>query len=83
MEIVEPKADNFFATAAGVCVYVQVGRRAVRVQFSSSSAPAAIDGQDEAGTREAIAVATRVFEAHRRRLLPLFDSIARELAERA
>lgn len=83
MDIVEPKPDSFFATAAGVCVYVQVGRRAVRVQFASSTAPAAIDGYHEPGTREAIAVATKAFEAHKRRILPLFDCIARELAERS
>lgn len=83
MELVEPKADDFFATAGGVCVYVKLGRRAVRVQFASPNAPAAIDGDDQAAPQEAVAVATRAFQANKHRLLPLFDHIAHELAARA
>jgi hypothetical protein len=84
MDLVEPKADDFFATARGVCVYINVGRRsAVRVQFVSPDAPAAIDGDDQTGEQEAVAVATRAFEAHKHRLVPLFERIAHELAARS
>lgn len=83
MELVEPKADDFFATAAGVCVYVNIGRRVVRVRFASQDAPAVVDDDDQSAAQDALAVATRVFETHKRRLVPLFDRIAEELAARS
>ncbi|HVY29857.1 MAG TPA: hypothetical protein VHB79_25030 [Polyangiaceae bacterium] len=82
MEVVAPKAGDFFAASNGVSVYVNVGRHAVRVHFASAESPAEVDGEPDADTEKAVRAAARAFHAYRRRLLPLFDRIARELATR-
>jgi hypothetical protein len=82
MTIVEPTADAFFATATGVCVYVNVGRRAIRVQFESPDSPAVAEGLGDPATKLALAVAIKAFQKHHQQLRPLFDHVATELAER-
>src|SRR5688572_26834250 len=82
MTIIEPTAEAFFATATGVCVYVNVGTRAVRVQFESLDAPATVEGASDAGAEAALIAASEAFEKYKHQLRPLFEHVAFELAAR-
>lgn len=79
---IEPKAEEFFASATGVCVYVNVRGRAVRVQFASASGPGLTEGKVDADAAEALVVASSVLERHQAQLQPLFEKVALELAAR-
>jgi hypothetical protein len=79
---IEPKREEFFASAEGVCVYVGVAGRAVRVQFMSPDGPGTIQGARDATTDEALAVATGALSKHLQALRPLFERVAVELAAR-
>jgi hypothetical protein len=76
LPILEPAADEFFATSGGVCVYVNVHARAFRVQFATPDAPGSAGDTSAAGASEAIAVARAAFVKHREKLTPLFERIA-------
>ena len=80
--MIEPKAEAFFASASGVCVYVDVRGRAVRVQFESAIGPGIAQETDGSRAAEALAVAGSALERHRVHLQPLFDKVASELAAR-
>lgn len=80
--VIEPKSEEFFATADGVCVYVRVGGHAVRVQFTSPDGPGTVQGAQDVATDEALAVATKALKKHQHTVQPLFDRIAIELAAR-
>jgi hypothetical protein len=81
--VVEPKAEEFFASATGVCVYVNVRGRAVRVQFESAGGPGIAPGAaQDSGAAEAIGAAASALARHGVRLQPLFDTVALELAAR-
>jgi hypothetical protein len=82
MGATEPEADAFFATATGVCVYVNVGARTVRVQFESLSAPATSEESGDADVNEALLVASTAFEKHKPLLEALFEQVSVELASR-
>lgn len=75
-----PVAKDFFATSAGVGVYVEVRGIAIRVTFATVDAV----GETRLGAtpdcQEALRVATTALQTHRERLLPLFEKIARERA---
>lgn len=79
----EPAFTDFFASSAGVCVYVTVGKRVIRVEFSARDTPGVARGvnSDEAAT--AIAAATVSLDRHRDQLQPLFARVEAELASRA
>jgi hypothetical protein len=81
-ESVELSAGEFFASATGVCVYVNLAGRAFRVQFDSADGPGVARGTTEVGAAEAVVVATRALEKYRTQLRPLFDRVAHELASR-
>lgn len=83
MNVIEPTLDEFFATATGVCVYVNVGRRAVRIQFESLDAPATVESSSDRDTELALIAAGKVFEKYKHQLQPLFDQTARELRQRS
>ena len=75
-----PAAKDFFASASGVGVYVEVRGIAIRVTFASVDAIGETRLGDTADCQEALRVATAALEAHREQLLPLFEKVARELA---
>jgi hypothetical protein len=72
-----PGREAFFASRSGVCVYVTVGRHAVRVCFESLDAEGRLEGSDPDGVGErALAAANEAFKAYRATLAPLFEQIA-------
>ena len=72
-----PKADAFFASRAGVCVYVMVQGRSIRVCFPSPGAEGRIeDGGTAEQSAAALAAATAAFASYRDALKPLFAQIA-------
>ena len=75
-----PVAKDFFATAAGVGVYVEVRRIAIRVTFATVDAVGETRLGDTPDCQEALRVATTALQTHREQLLPLFEKIARERA---
>lgn len=83
MTVVEPSAEQFFASAAGVCVYVKIGHRVVRVQFESLGGPGTVEGDLDAIARDALAAASAAFERHADQLRPLFERIECELVEQS
>lgn len=78
MVLVEaPQREAFFASRAGVCVYVIVRRHAIRVCFESADASGRIDDQTiTEDAAAAIAAAWGVLHANRESLMQLFDRIA-------
>lgn len=80
---IEPTAEEFFVSATGVCVYVNICGRAVRVQFESPDGPGvAAQGMMAGDADEALAAATSVLERCKSQLRPLFERAARESAAR-
>ena len=77
-----PKAEEFFASEAGVCVYVNIRGRAFRVLFESPEGPTTASGTSDVGADEAIAIATEVLSKHRAQLEPLFERVRVERASR-
>lgn len=72
----EPKADEFFASRSGVCVYVNIDGQAVRVQFASVDAQGVAEGSSP-HAELAIAEAKSALQKHRIELSPLFERVAR------
>jgi hypothetical protein len=81
--VTEPTAEEFFASATGVCVYVNIRGRALRVQFETPDGPGLAQGTTDVGANEALAAASRALEKHKDQLRPLFERVARELAKRS
>jgi hypothetical protein len=77
----QPVPTEFFASPSGVCVYVQVGARDVRVEFHGIEGPAIARGVTAAEVAEATTVATAALERHRAELLPLFARLAEQQAK--
>lgn len=76
-EVHELKAERFFASRSGVCVYVVVGTRAFRVQFASvDSRGVVVEGGTE-GAEEACRIARHAMQQHLTGLAPLFEKVAR------
>jgi 2,3-bisphosphoglycerate-independent phosphoglycerate mutase len=77
-----PAAKDFFASATGVGVYVEVRKIAIRVTFATVDAIGETRLGDTPDCQEASRVATAALRAHREQLLPLFDKVARERGTR-
>jgi len=75
-EIQEPKPQNFFASRSGVCVYVVVGRRTLRVQFADEDAEGVVVEGGSEGAEEARSVARRAMRENKTALAPLFQKVA-------
>jgi hypothetical protein len=77
----EPKLEEFFASEAGVCVYVNVGRNAIRVWFESPDDAGSVT-PELPGAEKALAVAKAAVRRHQAGLVSLFEKVASEQAER-
>lgn len=73
------KAKDFFASRGGVCVYVTVRKRAVRVQFATPDAHGVVTDASREDAEEAIHIARAALRQHAQSLAPLFDRVARSL----
>jgi hypothetical protein len=73
---------DFFASPCGVCVYVTVGRRAIRVEFGSEDDAGKTPGGTDRAAMDARAAAALVMRQNRSALRPLFEKVAREIAAR-
>lgn len=73
----ELKLENFFASRVGVCVYVTVGRRAFRVQFTDANSEGVVVDGDREGSEEARRIARVAMREHAAGLAPLFEKVAR------
>jgi hypothetical protein len=72
-----PSSGSFFAARSGVCVYVTVEGRAVRVCFPSLDADCHVETEQPANLSSiALAAAREAFQSQRTALLPLFDQVA-------
>jgi hypothetical protein len=72
-----PKREAFFASRSGVCVYVSVEGRALRVCFESLDGEGKLEGAEPSRrAAKALAAATQAFIACRESLAPLFEQIA-------
>jgi hypothetical protein len=80
--LLEPAAKDFFASAEGVCVYVNVRGRAFRVRFETPDGPPSISGTTQKGSEEAAALAGRALVKHRDELAHLFQQVELERAAR-
>jgi hypothetical protein len=74
--VTEPKADEFFASRSGVCVYVNIDGQAVRVQFASVDAHGIAESSSP-NAEAAIVAAKTALQKHRAELAPLFERVAR------
>ncbi len=74
----EPKADRFFATRSGVCVYVMFKDRTFRVRFVAADAHGVVEdhGEDAEAAR---VIAGAALRKHAATLAPLFEKVARSL----
>jgi CheY-like chemotaxis protein len=71
----ELKVESFFASRAGVCVYVPVGARTFRIEFATpDSLGITADGGHD-GAEEACRVARRALSRHFEQLTPLFEKV--------
>jgi hypothetical protein len=73
----EPSASAFFASPNGVCVYVTVAQRAIRVEFTAPDASGTVADSDR-DALAALSVASAAFAKHRDQLAPLFALVASE-----
>jgi hypothetical protein len=73
----EPPASAFFASPDGVCVYIAIGQRAVRVEFTSLEAEGSVADADK-DALAALAVARAAFAKCRSDLVPLFTLVEHE-----
>lgn len=74
----ELKAEQFFVSRTGVCVYVTVQRRSFRVQFASVDAHGVVVGQGE-GAEAARLAAQAALKKHAAILAPLFEEVSRRM----
>jgi hypothetical protein len=77
----ELKFESFFASRSGVCVYVNVGKRAFRVQFATPDAIGVVveGGSDGDGAKEARHLAAAALRRHASALAPLFAKVAKAI----
>ena len=75
-----PPANDFFASATGVYVYVEIRKVGIRVTFQAPDAVGEARLGNTADCQEAVRLATMGLKTHREKLLPLFAKIAREPA---
>jgi hypothetical protein len=73
----EPPASAFFASPSGVCVYVTVAKRAIRVEFSEPDASGTVADSDR-DALAALGLASAALARHREQLAPLFALVASE-----
>jgi len=71
------KAQDFFASRSGVCVYVIVSQHRFRVQFVDEASRGVIDDDAHEGAAEALRQARDALEKYRAELVPLFEKVAR------
>jgi hypothetical protein len=72
-----PRPDAFFASRSGVCVYVSVEGRAIRVCFESLDGEGRMEGEEPPNiAAAAVAAATEAFQGCKSTLTPLFEHIA-------
>ena len=74
--VTEPKADEFFASRSGVCVYVNIDGQAVRVQFASVDAHGVAESSSP-NAEAAVVAAKTALQKYRAELAPLFERVAR------
>lgn len=74
---------QFFASPIGVCVYVQVDSKSIRVEFDSPSAIGVAPGAGGTEALDAIATARAALVAQGEQLTPLFHQVAAELSSLA
>jgi hypothetical protein len=79
----EPTAGEFFASSSGVCVYINLGGRAFRVEFSSVDSEGVAPGATGDGVEAAIVAAAAALQRHKLELEPLFARVTTETASRA
>lgn len=70
-------ADQFFATRAGVCVYVTLRQRVFRVRFASADSQGVVVQAETDGAEEARVIARAAVERLGATLAPLFEKVAR------
>ena len=71
-------AGNFFASRAGVCVYVTVRNRPLRVQFAAPDGRGVVvEGPDE-DAEEALRIARSALSLRAAEIAPLFDKVGRD-----
>lgn len=73
----EIKAQDFFTSRAGLCVYVNVSQHTFRVQFVDEASQGIIDDDAHAGAAEALRLARAALQKYRAELAPLFEKISR------
>jgi hypothetical protein len=72
-----PTAADFFASREGVCVYVTLENRSIRVCFRSPQEPGTVAEDAPLHlSAKAIEKATAAFVAYRVLLMPLFETIS-------
>jgi hypothetical protein len=73
----ELNAQDFFASRAGICVYVVVSQHRFRVSFVDEDAQGVIDDDAHEGAAEALRQARVALARYRPELGPLFEKVAR------
>ena len=72
----ELKAEDFFATRSGVCVYVPLRGQTYRVQFAATDAIGVVTEGSPQGAEEALELARTALVKHRVALAKLFEEVA-------
>jgi hypothetical protein len=72
----EPKAEDFFASRSGVCVYVAVRGQTYRVQFAGTDAHGVVTEGTPQGAEEALDLARAARRKHQGALSKLFEEVA-------
>lgn len=72
----EPKAEDFFTTRAGVCVYVALRGETYRVQFADTEAHGVVTEGTPQGAEEALALARTALAKHQVAVSKLFEEVA-------
>jgi hypothetical protein len=75
----EPRAEDFFLSRSGVCVYVTVQNHAFRVQFVAPTAQGVVAEQEHDAAEEALDIARAALRRHEAELAPLFEKVALKL----
>jgi hypothetical protein len=74
---VELQADDLFLTRSGVCVYVNVGSKPLRVQFTAPDALGVVSGEPTEDAELALTEARGAVRRHQQALAPLFEQVSR------
>lgn len=73
----ELRAQDFFASRSGVCVYVTVSQHRFRVHFVDEEARGVVDDEAREGASEALRLAREALRRNRSELGALFEKVAR------